>query len=146
MRDFWSVLASFSESERASFLQFAWARSRLPEDSADRGKPLDQKSYRMQVPRARARDEEQHRSATSFTSLTHSPTHARTHSFALFVPRGLFPFRQLAIEEGSNQTVLDQRLPHSETCFFNISIPRYSSPVLMRAKLLQAMQTTSITH
>jgi hypothetical protein len=102
VQDFWRVLESFSDAERASFLQFAWARSRLPDDASDATKPLDQKSYRM----------------------------------------------QLAIEDvlgPGGQAALDQRLPHSETCFFNLALPKYSSPEIMRAKLLTAMQTTSST-
>jgi len=49
VQDFWAVLESFTPAQRSQFLQFAWARSKLPDDSSDKSKPLDQKSYRMQL-------------------------------------------------------------------------------------------------
>ncbi len=109
VKDFWRVLESFNEKERASFLQFSWARSRLPDDVADKSKPLDQKSYRMQL------------AIEDIGSTGHGSGGKAV----------------------TTQAILDQRLPHSETCFFNVSIPHYSSPDIMRAKLLIAMQTTS---
>jgi len=39
----------------------------------------------------------------------------------------------------------DKQLPHADTCFFNVSLPAYSSQILMREKLLIAIKhTTSI--
>jgi hypothetical protein len=43
IENFWTVLRDFTPAELASFLQFAWARSRLPADEAGQG------SYRMQL-------------------------------------------------------------------------------------------------
>jgi len=40
IQQFWSILSSFKQEELAAFLQFAWARSRLPSEMG---------SYRMQI-------------------------------------------------------------------------------------------------
>jgi hypothetical protein len=45
IQHFWQVLHEFSAKELADFLQFCWARSRLPADESGPG----QASYRMQV-------------------------------------------------------------------------------------------------
>jgi len=44
--NFWSIIESFSEEDRARFLQFVWARSRLPADMSD---DPSEDSYRMQI-------------------------------------------------------------------------------------------------
>jgi len=92
VKDFWKVLEGFSHGDRSSFLQFAWARSRLPADPNDF-------SWRM----------------------------------------------QLSIMEGSTQAVTDQKLPQSETCFFNVVVPKYSSFEILRKKLMMALGCTEIT-
>jgi hypothetical protein len=82
---FWSVLSEFSDEDQAKFLQFAWARNRLPPQT---GK---ENNWRM----------------------------------------------KLNILEAANQ----QDLVTSETCFFNVNMPNYSSKELLRDKLHLA-----ITH
>lgn len=42
---FWEALESFTPAERSAFLQFGWARSRLPVDTDDRV----ESTYRMQL-------------------------------------------------------------------------------------------------
>lgn len=77
---FWKVLEDFSAEERAKFLQFAWARTRLPADlSRDR--------------------------------------------------------MLLNINENAEQ----EALPSAETCFFNVTLPRYDSIEQLRAKLTLAI-------
>lgn len=41
----------------------------------------------------------------------------------------------------NNKPNPDLQLPHADTCFFNVSIPAYSSLEIMKQKLL-----TAITH
>ncbi len=45
MVHFWEALESFTPAERSAFLQFGWARSRLPVDTDDRV----ESTYRMQL-------------------------------------------------------------------------------------------------
>jgi len=40
VRDFWEVLESFSQEERRAFLQFVWARTRLPNTAVGFGKDV----------------------------------------------------------------------------------------------------------
>jgi len=94
IRWFWSVLEEFSEEERSKFLQFAWARPRLPSDAADYMRGAG-KAYRMLV----------------------------------------------CVVDGRS----DAPLPTSETCFFNVKIPRYSSREVLLRKLRLAIQCRSIT-
>jgi other hect domain ubiquitin protein ligase E3 len=89
VKNFWEVLRGFSDDQRAGFLQFAWARSRLPSD---------QMSYRMQL---------------------NIVSKARVS--------------------------IDQVLPTTETCFFNVHLPKYSSIEVMRQKLLTALSCVTIT-
>jgi other hect domain ubiquitin protein ligase E3 len=86
--NFWRALSSFSASDRAKFLQFGWARSRLPALIEDES----ELTYRMQL---------------SILHIDHD----------------------------------NQALPTSETCFFNVNLPHYSSYQVLREKLLFA-----ITH
>jgi hypothetical protein len=86
---FWAVLAEFSVTERQTFLQFCWARNRLPDNMT---------THRLQV---------------YFLESKHGYTH------------------------------LDNELPTSETCFFNLTMPCYSSRALMHAKLKFAIDNCS---
>jgi len=90
VKDFWKVLSEFTAEECANFLQFAWARSRLPSEMG---------SFRM----------------------------------------------QLNIIQFPNQALVDSSLPTSETCFFNVNIPHYSSPDIMRQKLRISLLCNTIT-
>ena len=36
----------------------------------------------------------------------------------------------------------DNQLPHAETCFFNVSLPKYTSEEVLRARLLMAITST----
>jgi len=84
------VLSEFSDEQRAQFLQFTWARSRLPSEMG---------TYRMQI----------------------------------------------FIIETKHDHSRDRSLPTSETCFFNVNLPHYSSIDILRQKLLQALECCTIT-
>jgi hypothetical protein len=96
---FWSILRDFSAQELASFLQFCWARSRLPADEAAAG----QGSYRMQVnildaaPRGSLAAQRQQQQTLADGSPAPDPN--------------------------------DMLLPTSETCFFNGQLSKPSLPV-----------------
>jgi len=84
---FWDVLKEdFTAADRAAFLRFAWARSRLPKSVRD------------------------------------FPTS--------------FKLQTSVIADGADP---DTYLPHAQTCFFSLSIPKYSSREILRAKLLYAI-------
>lgn len=91
IQNFWKVMASFGPKEHARFLQFAWARSRLPSEMG---------SYRMQIN---------------------------------------------IVESSMGQMATDMLLPMTETCFFNVNLPKYSSMELMREKLLVGLTCSTIT-
>jgi len=97
---FWSILRDFSAQELASFLQFCWARSRLPADEAAAG----QGSYRMQVnildaaPRGSLAAQRQQQQTLADGSPAPDPN--------------------------------DMLLPTSETCFFNGQLSKPSLPVV----------------
>jgi hypothetical protein len=87
VQNFWRCLESFSPEEQGKFLQFAWARSRLPPaNEADA-------TWRLKV--------------------------------------------------NILEAALQDDLPTSETCFFNLNLPRYDSYELMRTKLLFAIHHCS---
>jgi hypothetical protein len=151
---FWQVLESFSEKERSSFLQFAWARSRLPEDVSDRNRPVDQRSWRLQLNIIDANSLAGPKASRSMqagglitpsaiaAALALSAGHPVGGSAAAGAggPAGEAAAASAAAAIAS---MLDTRLPSSETCFFNLSMPAYSSFEVTRRKLLLAMQTTS---
>jgi len=107
---FWSILRDFSAQELASFLQFCWARSRLPADEAASGHG----SYRMQV------------------------------NILDAAPRGS-PAAQQRQDNPNAPDPNDMLLPTSETCFFNVNIPKYSNLETMRAKIKMALLCSTIT-
>ena len=63
---FWNVLHSFTEAERALFLQFVWARSRLPLDMTNSSSDLN---YRMQISVLESETTSLPRSETCFFNL-----------------------------------------------------------------------------
>lgn len=81
---FWEVLSELSGSDRAAFLKFVWARTRLP-------------------------------------------------SSANYLP---MPFK---LQKSSVTEDPDSFLPTAQTCFFSLSLPRYTSKEVLRAKLLYAI-------
>jgi hypothetical protein len=87
---FWEALAGFSTSQREQFLQFAWARRRLPQPSASEDV---EHIWRMKI-----------------NILATSSPHD---------------------------------LPTAETCFFNVSMPKYPTGPLLREKLLLAITMCS---
>ena len=95
IQHFWKVLEGFSKEERSSFLQFAWARSRLPGNISDGNKAETDRSFRLLI----------------------------------------------IIQENKG----DEYLPSSETCFFNVKLPKYSSFEVMRSKILTAICCRHIT-
>jgi len=101
---FWQILSEFSEEERGQWLQFSWARSRLPAEEGGQG------SYRMQL-----------------NIIDHAP-------------RGSSSSQQ---DGGGGPN--DLLLPTSETCFFNVNMPRYSNIETMRAKMRMALLCSTIT-
>ncbi len=42
----------------------------------------------------------------------------------------------------STKSDQEKQLPHADTCFFNVSLPAYSTEALMREKLLKAITET----
>jgi hypothetical protein len=65
--NFWRVLEEFDDQDRARFLQFVWARSRLPSDMTAVDAP--QSKYRMQITITQGRDEMLPLSETCFFNL-----------------------------------------------------------------------------
>eukprot|EP00750_Incisomonas_marina_P013054 INCI17213.2.p1 GENE.INCI17213.2~~INCI17213.2.p1 ORF type:complete len:4248 (-),score=546.03 INCI17213.2:183-12926(-) len=89
---FWSALRDdtcFSDAQRAQFLHFCWARSRLP---------------------------------TSVDGFN-------------------MPFK-ISAATGSAAANPDEHLPTSQTCFFNLTLPRYSSREILVEKLKYAITNT----
>jgi hypothetical protein len=106
-------LAEFSADECAKFLQFAWARSRLPSEMG---------TYRMQV-------------YYSCACLFYRSSH-------IWVVVWL---QQINIVEPQDKSMMDVVLPTTETCFFNVNLPRYSHIDIMRSKLKLALLCSTIT-
>lgn len=87
IKNFWLTLESFKPAECRKFLQFSWARSRLPPESDPNA------TWRMKIN---------------------------------------------ILESAS-----ENDLPSAETCFFNVSMPKYSSLARMREKLLLSITLCS---
>src|SRR6185312_11587955 len=99
--------------ELAAFLQFCWARSRLPAGDDQHG------GYRMQL-----------------NILDHNPKPSHPSVAATAAAAG-----SSALGGGLN----DLLLPTSETCFFNVNMPKYSNLETMRAKIKMALLCSTIT-
>eukprot|EP00941_MAST-03F_sp_MAST-3F-sp1_P006463 g6463.t1 len=87
----WKVLRDFSPQQRVKFLEFAWARSRLPNE------------------------------LSSFS-----------HAFII-----------QALKDDAAQENPDDFLPRSQTCFFTIKLPAYTSVEAAREKILYAVSNCS---
>lgn len=87
VRMLWAVLERFTAPQQERFLQFVWARSRLPATAADFRLPFTVKP--------------------AAACMAGDP---------------------------------DSFLPKSETCFFALSLPRYTSAAVLRQRLLYAIQ------
>ncbi|CEM01772.1 unnamed protein product [Vitrella brassicaformis CCMP3155] len=109
---FWSILRSFSTLERQAFLRFVSGRSRLPASWSE-STGAERK--------------------TQLGALDQFELCIISDEEAMEVDSG--PTSQQA--EGS----IDDRLPTSDTCFFTLKLPKYSSSGILRDRLVFA-----ITH
>jgi hypothetical protein len=167
---FWAALEAFSPEQRALFLQFAWARSRLPADMDD----YAESTYRMQVnivdlmpmqppagtPTASggapssgsALDGASGGLPGGAVTLLADGTGAGASHHSLAGP-GVVPPAPTAAstpssgtdaEDGSRGAPPERMpLPTSETCFFCLTLPHYPTDEIMRSKLLLAITTCS---
>lgn len=136
------MLENFTDEERASFLQFAWARSRLPSDES---------SYRMQVCLHHIR---------SHAASTPEPRVTVSH-LALFPAaeyRGAAPHecrlraahhRDVLLQRASPQVFQPRGAHHAvssvDTMFQARSTHSLLFPKVMRQKMLVAMSCVTIT-
>lgn len=56
------------------------------------------------------------------------------------------PFKITTLSPSSNGTTLDQLLPKSHTCFFQLDLPRYTSAEILKTKLLFAIYNCPTTE
>ncbi len=108
---FWQVLEEFGQEERRRFIKFAWAQERLPstDDEFERYPRTRMmiKAYTGSLPREPASNES---SASSADSPVEVP------------PR--------------HRPTVDQVSITADTCFFNVTLPAYSSLEVMRQRLM----------
>ena len=116
---FWHVLNGFSPEEVAAFLQFAWARSRLPSEMG---------SYRMQL---NILDKAHPQALPTAETSAHSDR--RTPQPLSRPPPTLLTALDLC------DVLLSLR------CFFNVNLPKYHSIDVMRAKIKMALLCGTIT-
>ena len=86
---FWEVLEEFDDSMRSKFIDFCWARSRLPSS----------------------------------------------------IDNFMMPFK-ICPANGMAKKKPDLHLPKSQTCFFSISLPAYSSKDILRKKIIYAIENS----
>jgi len=99
VRHFWAALEKMTQDQRSKFINFVWARSRLPPS-------VDKFPMKFKImPFIRDEDESNNND-----------------------------------DQVSTQPDEDKFLPHSQTCFFSLSLPKYSSPEICLKKLLYAAE------
>ena len=122
---FWEMVEGWTNEERKEFLRFAWARDRLP---------LNMGSNRMQIKVLSLPKALKQNKAKAEPPADAKPADNESKSDSV-------PLTMVVSEEES----LRYPLPSSETCFFNVNLPRYPSMRIMQMKFKTAMACVNIT-
>lgn len=164
VQTFWKVLESLSAEERAKFLQFAWARSRLPMEPEGRDR-----TYRMQLSileididghtnshdEDKEGDDDEGGERSEHDAHNHGITdRSGGNSGADNAGTSLdLTIQTEGKEKPSQDKSSDQLkanklpLPTSETCFFNVNVPNYPNlPSLSSFDILKSKLLTAIQH
>tara|TARA_B110000305_G_scaffold228597_1_gene278568 strand:+ start:222 stop:680 length:459 start_codon:yes stop_codon:yes gene_type:complete len=129
-----------NNEEKENFVSFVWARKSLPstvaafEQNFKVSERASEHSERASIVTKSVAVECEANNSLLIHSCSRASLKMRLASFCSAQLQ-----KDSKTAEISEQRVVDEYLPHASTCFFSLALPRYSSKVVMRKKLLHAI-------